>query len=88
MYKSEYDVVDYLDAIATGAKKTNLIERNYFTYNKPTLGDKTGSVLGTVYSVVETMTGKHDYRNVTVYKNWNVYLKATGGKGRMLLYRK
>ena len=88
LYKPKYDVVDYLDAIATGAKKVNLIERNYFTYNKPTLGDKTGSVLGTVYGVMETMTGKHDYRNVRVYKNWNSYLKTTGGKGRMLLYRK
>ena len=37
---------------------------------------------------METMTGKHDYRNVRVYKNWNSYLKTTGGKGRMLLYRK
>ena len=88
LYKPKYDVVDYLDAITTGAKKVNLIERNYFTYNKPTLGDKTGSVLGTVYGVMETMTGKHDYRNVRVYKNWNSYLKTTGGKGRMLLYRK
>ena len=88
LYNPEYTMLDYLDALATGSKKTDVIERNYFTYNKPTLRDKTGSALGAVYNVMEVMTGKHDYRNVSVYKSWNVYLKATGGKGRILPYRK
>lgn len=84
----EYKILNTLDAIATGGKKIDRIERNYFTYHKPTSGDKIGHAFGTVYNVMEIMTGKHDYRNVSVYKNWNVYLKATGGKGRILPYRK
>jgi hypothetical protein len=79
--------LDFIDIITTGSKQTNIIERNYFTYNKPTSENKVKSLLGTAYTIGTIITGKHDYRNVTIYKNWNDYYNATGGNGRMLKYR-
>ena len=29
---------------------------------------------------MQKMEGTHDYRNVTVFKNWNDYSKTTGKK--------
>jgi len=79
---------DFIDIIATGAKKTDQIERNYFTYNKPNLVDKVKSYFKAIYTMGTSMTGKHDYRDITIHKNWNDYNKATRGKGIMLEYRK
>lgn len=69
-------------------KDTNYIERNYFTYTKPTFWEKVGNVIGTINNSMQKMEGTHDYRNVTVFKNWNDYSKTTGKKIRMLKYKK
>ena len=69
-------------------KDTNYIERNYFTYTKPTFWEKVGNAIGTINNSMQKMEGTHDYRNVTVFKNWNDYSKTTGKKIRMLKYKK
>lgn len=50
--------------------------------------NKVGIAIRTVYNAIERMTGSHDYRNVSVYKNWDGYLETTEGKGRLLPYKR
>ena len=89
LFTKKVSKMDILDAILTGSKKTDEIKRNYYTYSTSTSGDEAQRVLGNIYGVAETiMTGKHDYRNVTIYKDWNTYSKAHKGNGRMLKYRR
>ena len=89
LFTKKVSKMDILDAILTGSKKTDEIKRNYYTYSTSTSGDEAQRVLGNIYGVAETiMTGKHDYRNVTTYKDWNTYSKAHKGNGRMLKYRR
>lgn len=41
------------------------------------------------YGVANTVTvGKHDYRNVHIYNNWNDYSQSTKGQGGLLKYKK
>mgnify|MGYP000772806094 CR=1 FL=1 len=84
---SDNDIVSYVQ---------ECIKTHYIRLNKeltPDLFqkaiDEAQRVLGNIYGVAETiMTGKHDYRNVTIYKDWNTYSKAHKGNGRMLKYRR
>lgn len=88
LHNPERNFAGYLDNFLTGGKVTKYIERNYYTYTKPTFGEKVGNAIGTVVGVMQIMTGTHDYRNVTTYKSWNHYFKATDGKGPLLQYKK
>ncbi|WP_125910777.1 RHS repeat domain-containing protein [Bacteroides timonensis] len=89
LFTKKVSKMDILDGILTGSKKTDEIKRNYYTYGTSTSGNEAQRVLGNIYGVAETiMTGKHDYRNVTIYKDWNAYSKAHKGNGRMLKYRR
>ena len=84
LHSEKYGVLDFVDTMVTGGKKTNRIERNTYTYKKSETGDKISSGVGIIYGALETVTtGKHDYRNTTVYKNWKSY-----GNGRMLKYKR
>ena len=83
LYNKEYSLLDFADTVLTGGRKTNRIERNTYTYKESGTGDKIVSAIGTTYRVLGAITtGKHDYRNTTVYKNWKNY-----GNGRMVKYK-
>lgn len=41
------------------------------------------------FAIMSTITaGKHDYRNVHIYNNWNDYSQSTKGQGGLLKYKK
>lgn len=87
LYGVEHTAIDFIDKAILKGQNTDLIERNYYSYSKPTFSKKIGNILSYIVGATVVVGGKHDYRNVTVYNSWNIYLKATNGKGRMLKYR-
>lgn len=87
-FNKPFGALDILDVLVTGGKKTNNIERNNITYKPSQKGDKASNAIGSAFEVMSTITsGKHDYRSINTYNNWNDYSKSTGGSGRMLNYK-
>ena len=87
--KSDHIIYDIASTLLTGGKETHYIERNYITYKESKLDDKFYNAVGALYGVANTVTvGKHDYRNVHIYNNWNDYSQSTKGQGGLLKYKK
>lgn len=87
--KSDHIIYDIASTLLTGGKETHYIERNYITYKESKFDDKFYNVVGALYGVANTVTaGKHDYRNVHIYNNWNDYSQSTKGQGGLLKYKK
>lgn len=87
--KSDHIIYDIASTLLTGGKETHYIERNYITYKESKFDDKFYNAVGALYGVANTVTvGKHDYRNVHIYNNWNDYSQSTKGQGGLLKYKK
>ncbi len=79
---------DVVSIFLTGGKETHYVERNYITYKKTKIEDKVYNAVGTFYGTASTITaGKHDYRDVHIYNNWNDYSRVTKGNGSLLKYK-
>ncbi|WP_148372969.1 RHS repeat domain-containing protein [Bacteroides bouchesdurhonensis] len=81
-------MLDNLMTFLIGRKTIGMIERNNYTYSVPSLGDKLMKSASNLYGVLHPMmTGKHDYRETTVYNSWSEYLRIKGTKNKMINYK-